>query len=96
MKKAEENSSWKKAMDKSAGEKIKDDEALLKKSIKRQEQRKKASKKRWEEREEGKSKRMEARQTKRKENIKGRKEQVKKGKMKKAAKKGRVVVPGFR
>lgn len=39
----EEKSAWTKALDKAEGVKVKDDESLLKKSIKKQEQRKKSS-----------------------------------------------------
>merc|ERR1712150_143922 len=39
----EETSAWTKALDKAEGVKVKDDESLLKKSIKKQEQRKKSS-----------------------------------------------------
>ena len=70
--------------------------SLLKKSIKRLEQRKKSTKKKWAAREESVDKRKAAAQHKRTENIKRRKDDVKKVKAKKAAKKGRVKVPGFK
>ena len=91
----EDKSSWKLALDKAEGVKVKDDVGLLKKSIKKQEQRKKSSKKKWDERKEQVTKKKEAVQKKRTENIKKRKEDKKQNKMKKASKKGRSVA-GFR
>merc|ERR1719275_86045 len=86
VKKLEEKTAWKSALDKAEGVKVKDDAGLLKKS----------TKKKWAAREESVDKRKAAAQHKRTENIKRRKEDVKKGKAKKAAKKGRVKVPGFK
>jgi len=90
----EETSAWTKALDKAEGVKVKDDESLLKKSIKKQEQRKKSSAKKWDARKESEDKRKNAKQQKRNENISKRKKDKKDNKMKKLAKKGRV--PGFR
>lgn len=90
----EESSAWSKALEKSEGAKIKDDEGLLKKSIKKQEQRKKSSGKKWEARKEGEEKRKNAKQQKRNDNINKRKQDKKDKKMKKMVKKGRI--PGFR
>ena len=69
---------------------------MLKKSIKRLDQRKKSTKKKWAAREESVDKRKAAVQHKRTENIKRRKDDVKAGKAKKMAKKGRAKVPGFK
>merc|ERR1719427_769894 len=49
----ENNIAWENAIGKAQGEKIKDDEYLLKKSIKKQEQIKKSSKKKWDARADG-------------------------------------------
>ena len=91
----EEKSAWTKALDKAEGVKVKDDESLLKKSIKKQEQRKKSSAKKWDARKEGVEKRKNDKIQKRNENISKRKKDKKDNKMKKLAKKGRSV-PGFR
>ena len=90
----EETSAWSKALEKSEGAKIKDDEFLLKKSIKKQEQRKKSSTKKWDARKESEDKRKQAKVNKRNENISKRKQDKKDKKMKKMVKKGRI--PGFR
>lgn len=73
---------------------VKDDPELLKRTIKREEQKKKHSHKKWENRKEGVQKALQGRQQKRTENIMKRKKDVKTNKMKKAAKKGRII-PGF-
>lgn len=85
---------WKNALAKASGEKVRDDETLLKKSIKTREQKHKSSKKKWEARKEAVEKSKEERQSKRQENIDKRKKTKKVNKLKKAAKKGRVI-PGF-
>ena len=90
----EESSAWSKALEKSEGVKVKDDESLLKKSVKKQEQRKKSSSKKWEARKESEDKRKQGRQNKRTENLGKRKQDKKDKKMKKLTKKGRI--PGFR
>ncbi len=95
VQKLEEKAAWKTALDKAEGVKVKDDVGLLKKSIKKLEQKKKSSKKKWEDRKEQVENKKQARQQKRTDNIKTRKDNVKKTKLKKAAKKGRLV-PGFR
>ena len=68
---------------------------LLKKSIKKADQRKKSAKRKWDERSGQTEARKEKRQKKRADNIAGRKKDVKAAKMKKAAKRGRMV-PGFK
>ncbi|XP_059093526.1 surfeit locus protein 6 homolog [Tigriopus californicus] len=90
-----DHTAWKSALDKAEGVKVKDDETLLKKTIKKHEQKKKSSKKKWDDRQ-GQVEQTKANfQKKRSENLKKRKDQVKQTKVKKAAKRGRLV-PGFR
>ena len=66
----------------------------MKKTIKRDEQQKKRSSKKWENRIGGVQKSIQERQLKRQENISKRKKDKKNNKLKKAAKKGRII-PGF-
>ncbi|XP_014210733.1 surfeit locus protein 6 homolog [Copidosoma floridanum] len=89
-----EKDAWKAALAKSTGEKVKDDPELLKRTIKREEQRKLKSKRKWEARNEKTQAGIQERQQKRSENIMKRKKDVKKNKLKKASKKGRII-PGF-
>ncbi|KAL7300814.1 hypothetical protein TKK_0006379 [Trichogramma kaykai] len=89
-----EKMAWQSALAKASGEKVKDDPELLKKTIKRKEHQKKSSAKKWEARKEAVERGIQQRQDTRKENIMKRKKDVKMGKMKKAAKRGRVI-PGF-
>ena len=94
-KSLEENAAWKSVMERTEGVKVKDDETLLKKTIKRIDKKKKGSKKKWEARVEGEENRKKQKQQKRSENIKKRKQDIKQNKFKKASKKGRSI-PGFR
>ena len=94
-KSIEEKATWKAVMERTEGVKVKDDEGLLKKTIKRIDQKKKSSKKKWEARVEGEESRKKMKQQKRTENIKKRKQDIKQNKFKKASKKGRSI-PGFR
>lgn len=89
-----EKMAWNKALNKSEGVKVKDNPELLKKTIKRERKQKQKSKKKWDTRIEGMKNRQEEKQKKRMENIEARKKQVKVNKLKKAAKKGRII-PGF-
>lgn len=89
-----EKSAWKNALAKVAGEKVKDDPILLKKSLQKQEQKIRSSKKKWENRIKGVEKAKEDRQKKRQENIHKRKKDKKTKKLKKAAKKGKII-PGY-
>ncbi|KZF25889.1 SURF6-domain-containing protein [Xylona heveae TC161] len=93
----EEKDLWLNAKKRAHGEKIRDDTALLKKTLKRKEQAKKKSEKAWNERLEGVEKGKEMRQRKREENLRKRKEEKgSKGKGKKAGKPGKKVKrPGF-
>ncbi|KAK9245161.1 surfeit locus protein 6-domain-containing protein [Lipomyces tetrasporus] len=92
----EEKEKWKRAIKQTEGDKVKDDERMLKKSLKKQLKRKRKSAKEWQEREENVLKGIKARQKKREENIAARKEMKVKGKKSKgkssAKKKKR---PGF-
>ena len=95
----EEKDAWLNAKKKAHGERVRDDQNLLKKALKRKEKTKSKSEKEWNERTEGVRKGQEMRQRKREDNIAKRKEEKggKKGKPKaaksaKPKKKGR---PGF-
>lgn len=92
-KNIETNIAWQNALGKAEGEKVKDDEFLLKKSIKKQKQIKNSKLKKWEKRAEGVEAGKEAGQTKREENISKRKKEKKEKKMKHLVAKGRHV-PG--
>jgi hypothetical protein len=89
-----EKMAWNKALNKSEGMKVKDNPELLKKTIKKEIKRKQKSKKQWDARIEGMKNRQEEKQKKRLDNIEARKKQVKVNKLRKAAKKGRII-PGF-
>jgi len=89
----ENNIAWENAIGKAQGEKVKDDEYLLKKSIKKQEQIKKSSKKKWDARADGVKAKGAAAAGKREDNLNKRKQDKKAKKMKKLAAKGRNV-PG--
>ncbi|KAJ3652747.1 hypothetical protein Zmor_018685 [Zophobas morio] len=89
-----EKTAWKNALAKAEGKKVKDDPALLKKSVHKQEQKKRASKKKWEKRQENVEKGKKERQDKRTANIEKRKKEKKNKKLKKAVKKGKII-PGF-
>ncbi|OTA98778.1 hypothetical protein M426DRAFT_325727 [Hypoxylon sp. CI-4A] len=89
-KDVEEKELWLTARRRAEGEKIKDDEKLLKKAVKRKEVSKKKSEKEWSARKDGVAKSMKDRQKKREENIKKRREDKvigKAGKKKGGAKK---------
>ncbi|KAK9467305.1 surfeit locus protein 6-domain-containing protein [Lipomyces arxii] len=81
----EEKEKWKRAIKQAEGEKVKDDDNLLRKSLKKLQKQKKKSAREWKEREENVAKGIKARQKKREENIAARKEQ-KKGKSSKKSK----------
>lgn len=85
---------WKSAIAKADGQKVKDNPMLLKKTIKRKEQQVQKSKKKWKAREDGVQKAKDDRQRKRTENINKRKKDKKNTKLKKSAKKGKII-PGF-
>ncbi|XP_055845927.1 surfeit locus protein 6 homolog [Episyrphus balteatus] len=85
---------WKKAFDKIEGKKVKDDERLLNKSIKRKQDKKKKSKEQWIERKNKVEQKIQNKQKKRNENINKKLKEKKNNKLKRASKKGRVI-PGF-
>lgn len=89
-----EKTAWKNALAKAEGQKVKDDEELLKKTVKRKEQKVRSSKKKWEQRAEKVKQGIEERQKKRTENIEKRKKEKKVKKLKSAAKRGKII-PGF-
>lgn len=90
----EDNFAWKNIMQKAQGVKVKDDEGLIKKSIKRKENIKKQSQKKWEKREKEVKDKMAEKQKKRTVNIRAKKDEKIKKKVKKMTKKGRLV-PGL-
>lgn len=73
---------------------MKDDTTLLHKTIKRRKVEKKKSKTEWVERKGKIAKGIEERQKKRQDNLKKKSEEKKKHKLKKMAKRGRVI-PGY-
>ncbi|KAI1210080.1 SURF6-domain-containing protein [Annulohypoxylon truncatum] len=90
-KDVEDKELWLTARRRAEGEKIKDDEKLLKKAVKRKETAKKKSEKDWTARKEGVAKSMKDRQKKREENIRKRRDEKLLGKAgkKKGAKKSK-------
>jgi len=90
----EEKFAWKNMLQKAQGVKVKDDESLIKKSIKRKENIKKHSQKKWEKREKEVKEKMAEKQKKRTANIRAKKDEKIKKKVKKMTKKGRLV-PGL-
>ncbi|KAI0835895.1 SURF6-domain-containing protein [Hypoxylon sp. FL0890] len=90
-KDVEDKELWLTARRRAEGEKIKDDEKILKKAVKRKESAKKKSEKEWSARKEGVAKAMKERQKKREENIRKRREEKLMGKAgkKKGAKKSK-------
>lgn len=89
-----EKIAWNNALSRCEGVKVKDNPTLLKKTIKKETKRKEKSKKNWAARMEGIKNQQEERQKKRTENIEARKKHVKMNKLKRAAKRGRII-PGF-
>lgn len=81
---------WKSAFDKTEGLKVKDNEDILKKSIKNRKMIKKKSKEKWNERKKKVEEKQSTQAKKREENLNKRKNDNQKTKMKKAAKRGRV------
>ncbi|KAI1080934.1 SURF6-domain-containing protein [Whalleya microplaca] len=97
-KDVEDKELWLTARRRAEGEKIKDDEKLLKKAVKRKETAKKKSEKEWSTRKEGVAKSMKDRQRKREENIRKRRDEKlagKGGKKKGGAKKSKGGRAGF-
>jgi hypothetical protein len=96
-KDVEEKEAWLTARRRAEGEKIKDDEKMLKKAVKRKESIKKKSTKEWSARKEGVAKGIKERQKKREENIRKRRDEKLLGKAgkKKGAKKPSKGRAGF-
>ncbi|KAI1438077.1 SURF6-domain-containing protein [Xylaria sp. CBS 124048] len=90
-KEVEEKEAWLTARRRAEGDKIKDDEKMLKKAVKRKEVTKKKSSKEWAARKEGVEKSIKDRQKKREENIRKRRDEKLLGKAgkKKGAKKSK-------
>lgn len=96
----EEKEAWLTARRRAEGDRIHDDEATLKKAVKRKDKQKKRSEKDWKERAEGVTRAVEGKQRKREENLKKRKDEKKLGKAGKklkvkVAKKKKGGRPGF-
>lgn len=83
--------SWKSALEKSEGVKVKDDINLIKKSLRRKKKIKKKSAEKWKERNEAKEMGIQKRQEKRNKNIKMRKDRNRDQKLAKLKTKGRVI-----
>lgn len=81
---------WQTAFDKIEGKKVKDNEEILKKTIKKRKVLKKKSKEKWNERKQKLEEKQSTKQKKREENIQKRKTDNQKTKLKKAVNKGRV------
>uniref|UniRef100_A0A1I7ZVW7 SURF6 domain-containing protein n=1 Tax=Steinernema glaseri TaxID=37863 RepID=A0A1I7ZVW7_9BILA len=86
----EDNIRWSNAMSRAEGVKVKDDIGLLKKSLKRKEKMKEQKKKKWSHREKQVKADEEKKQQKRETNLQKRRDTVKKAKMNKLRKKGRI------
>lgn len=82
---------WTNMLYKAEGIKIKDDEDMLRASLKKKEKKREQRKKRWEERSEGVIEKMQKRQEKRKRNIQKRKQLKTEKKKDRARKRGRVL-----
>lgn len=76
-----EKEAWLAARRRAEGERIRDDEALLKKAVKRKEKQKKKTEREWKERAEGVQRAVREKQKKRDENIKKRREEKKLGRV---------------
>lgn len=90
-----EKETWLAARKRAEGEKIRDDEALMKKAVKRKERAKKKSEREWKERTSGVEKTRQARQRKREENLRKRRDEKGAGKGKKKGKSVKRNRPGF-
>ncbi|KAL2163413.1 hypothetical protein VTH06DRAFT_5470 [Thermothelomyces fergusii] len=93
-----EKETWLAARKRAEGEKVRDNESLLKKALKRKEKAKKKSEREWKERTEGVKAAMQERQRKREENIRKRREEKlarKAGKKNKGVQTRKKNRPGF-
>ncbi|VIO88233.1 Surfeit locus protein 6 containing protein [Brugia malayi] len=87
----EKNIQWKKALNRAEGQKVKDNPELLKKSLKKKEKIKESRRKKWGNRVKHTLQMQARKQEKRSANIQARKDIVKKRKMQRARKKGRIL-----
>uniref|UniRef100_F1L5H5 Ribosomal RNA-processing protein 14/surfeit locus protein 6 C-terminal domain-containing protein n=2 Tax=Ascaris TaxID=6251 RepID=F1L5H5_ASCSU len=87
----EENIRWNKAMSRVEGHKVKDNPELLRKGMKRKEKMKERSKEKWAKRMDYVKEKQAKQQEKRIANIQARRDIVKKKKLQKARKKGRIL-----
>ena len=95
-KDVEEKEVWLAARRKAGGEKVRDDEALLKKAVKRKDRAKSKSEKEWKERKAGVAKGIHDRQKKREANLQARRDgKGQKGKKKSGPTKKKAARPGF-
>ncbi|XP_052903187.1 surfeit locus protein 6 homolog [Anopheles moucheti] len=85
---------WEKALAKTAGQKVRDDPELLSKKIMQRKKQIKKSKENWKERQQKMEHQQNQRQKERTANLKERAQKKKNTKLKKMAKKGRII-PGF-
>lgn len=88
----EGNIKFEKAIRQAAGEKVKDNIEVLKRSIKRKEKMKERKKRKWETRKQLENKEKAKKQIKRKTNLEKRKDTKKENKIKKAKKRGRIMI----
>ncbi|CAJ0581606.1 unnamed protein product, partial [Mesorhabditis spiculigera] len=89
--KIEESIKWKKVLQQAEGKKVRDNVDLLKKAMKRKEKTKDRTKKKWGERTTAVEEKVAKKQDKRDTNLQKRKDDVKKRKMDKLRKKGRIL-----
>ncbi|VDM37257.1 unnamed protein product [Toxocara canis] len=87
----EENIRWNRAMNRAEGQKVKDNPELLRKSVNRKEKIKERRKQKWAKRIEYVEEKKAKKQDKRNANIQARKDAVKKRKLDKAKRKGRIL-----
>lgn len=91
-----EKETWLAARRKAEGERVRDDEALLKKAVKRKDKAKQKSEKEWKERKAGVAKGIHDRQKKREANLQARRDgKGQKGKKKSGPTKKKAARPGF-
>jgi len=90
-KKVKDNKLWRNALQKSEGNKVRDNSKLIEKTLKKKKKLKMKSVKEWKDRNETLENKMKSKQDKRKRNLDERRKQVKDRKISKARKKGRII-----